>query len=126
MVKPSVLVVDDDAEVRATLRKFLKTLGITEIHEAVNGQEAVDQVKALPKLSLILLDLKMPIKDGLKALEEIREFNREIKIAILTGYPFYEQADQAARKWGILDFISKPVDLSYLERIVSIAVSEEK
>ena len=126
MGKPSVLIVDDDPEVRATLKKFLRSLGITEFHEAVNGQEAVDQVKALPKLKLILLDLKMPVKDGLKALEEIREINRDAKVAILTGYPFYGEADQAAQKWGILDFIAKPVDLSYLERIVSIAVSEEK
>lgn len=124
-VQQAVLVADDEAAVRTTLRKFLKSLGVEEILEAANGQEAVDQVKANDHIKLVLMDLKMPVKDGLKALEEIRAILPKVKIAILTGYPFYGEADQAVKKWGVLDFIVKPVDLDYLERIVSVALAKD-
>jgi len=125
MAKKAVMIVDDEAPIRATLTKFLKTLGVEEILEASNGQEAVEKLKANPHLKLILMDLKMPTKDGLQALEEIRGINSQIKVAILTGYPFYGQADEAVKKWNVFDFIGKPADLDYLERIVTVALEEK-
>ncbi len=125
MTKQAILVVDDDAAVRLTLTKFLKSLGIPEILEATNGLEAIERVKATPHLKLILLDLKMPVMDGLQALEQIKSINPQAKVVILTGYPFYGEADEAVKKWGTLDFLVKPVELDYLERIVSISLSEE-
>ncbi|MBI1952629.1 MAG: response regulator [Candidatus Omnitrophica bacterium] len=124
--KKSVLIVDDEAPIRATLTKFLKTLGVEEILEAQNGGEAIDQVKKNPGIRLVIMDLKMPTKDGLKALEEIRGAHPALKIAILTGYPFYGEADQAVKKWNVFDFISKPIDLDYLERLVTVALSDEE
>lgn len=123
MPKQTVLIVDDEAPVRTTLSKFLKSLGIQEVLEAGNGEEALQTVRARPDLKLILLDLKMPVKDGLKTLEEIRGILPKVKVAMLTGYPFYGEADQAVRKWGVVDFIVKPVDLDYLERIISTVLS---
>lgn len=123
--RKAILIVDDEAPIRATLSKFLKSLGVEEVLEASNGQEAVAKVGANPDLKLIILDLKMPVKDGLKALEEIRVINPTVKVAILTGYPFYGEADQLIKKWGAFDFIVKPADLDYLERIVSLALSEK-
>lgn len=125
MPNVAVLVADDEAPIRATITRLLRLLGVEEILEAVNGQEAVDRVKATPQLKLVLMDLKMPGKDGLKALEEMKTFNPQLKVVILTGYPFYEQADQAVQKWGAFDFLVKPVDLDYLERIVTVALSTD-
>ena len=123
MSQKVILIVDDETSVRATLVKFIKSLGLAdEVLEAANGEEAVQQVRSTPHLKLILMDLKMPTKDGLKALEEIRGLNQEVKIAILTGYPFYGEADQAVKKWDVFDFISKPADLDYLEKIVAAAL----
>lgn len=123
MTKDTILIVDDDIGVRNNLREFLKSLNIKRILEATNGQEAVDYVRANPDLTLILLDLKMPTKDGLAALEEIRMINPTVKIAILTAYPFYRQADrEVIQKWGVFDFMVKPIDFAYLEKIVSIAI----
>lgn len=119
-----MLVADDEAPVRTTLTKFLKSIGIVDIVEAANGEEAVQQARAhAGTLKFILLDLKMPVQDGLKTLEEIRGILPNVKIAILTGYPFYGEADQAVRQWGVTDFIVKPVDLDYLEKIVSAVLS---
>lgn len=125
MAKQAILVVDDDDGVRLTLTKFLKSLGVREILEAINGLEAIERVKATPHLKLILLDLKMPVMDGLQALEQIKIINPQAKVVILTGYPFYGEAEEAVKKWGTLDFLVKPVELDYLERIVSIALSED-
>lgn len=119
----TVLVADDEAPVRATLVKFLKSLGVTEILEASNGVEAVERIKTNPQLKLVLLDLKMPVQDGLKTLEAIRAFNPHVKIVVLTGYPFYGEADQVSQRYGVMDFTVKPVDLDYLERIVSAALT---
>ena len=117
--KKKVLIADDEPAVRTTLRKFLQSLGVEEILEASNGEEAVQAVRDTPDLQLVLLDLKMPGMDGLQALEQIRGLSAHIKVAVLTGYPFYGEADQLVQKWGISDFIVKPVDLDYLERLVS-------
>lgn len=120
MPPPQILVAEDETPVRETLTKFLRSLGVRDIAEAANGEEAVQQARThSASLQFILLDLKMPGKDGLKALEEIRGLLPKVKIAILTGYPFYGEADQAVRKWGVVDFIVKPVDLDYLEKIIS-------
>jgi YesN/AraC family two-component response regulator len=124
MARQMVLIVDDEGSIRATLVKFLKSIGVQEILEAANGQEALEKVGANPQIKLIIMDLKMPVMDGLQTLEKIRAVNAQVKVAILTGYPFYEQADQAVKKLGTIDFITKPVDLDYLERIVSLALSE--
>lgn len=119
LVLAQVLVADDEALVRSTLTKFLNSLGVSDVIEARNGEEAIRQARAHSStLDLILLDIKMPVKDGLKALEEIRGFLPKTKIAILTGYPFYGEAATAVQKWGVVDFIVKPVDLDYLKRIV--------
>ena len=65
MPKRVVLIVDDEDSVRITLCKFMKAIGVEEVLEATNGDEAVKAAKARSDLSLILLDLKMPVKDGL-------------------------------------------------------------
>ncbi|MBI3318299.1 MAG: response regulator [Candidatus Omnitrophica bacterium] len=122
MEKETVLIVDDEASIRTTLRKFLESLGVKEILEASNGLEALERVQAAPHLKLVLLDLKMPGMDGVQAFQEIRKILPEVKIAVLTGYPFYRGADEALKKWGALDFITKPADLDYLERVISLAL----
>lgn len=124
MPKRKVLVADDEPSVRKTLMTFLKSTGIEEILEASNGQEAVEVARANPDLKFILMDLKMPVQDGLKATEEIRSILPEVKIAILTGYPFYGEAETSIQKFGVVDFIVKPVDLDYLEKIINAVFSE--
>lgn len=123
MGEAAVLVADDEAPIRTMISRFLRLLGVEQVVEAANGQEAVDQVKATPQVRLVFMDLKMPVKDGLQALAELKAFNPQLKVVILTGYPFYEQADQAVQRWGAFDFLVKPVDLEYLERIVTVALA---
>ena len=113
-----VMVVDDEDPVRKTLTRFLRSLGLQNILEASNGQEAIALAEANPDIQLILLDLKMPVQDGIQALTEIRPVLPKAKIVILTGYPFYGDADMLVQQGKVVDFIVKPVDLDYLENIL--------
>ena len=113
-----VMVVDDEDSVRKTLTRFLRSLGLQNILEASNGQEAIALAESNPDIQFILLDLKMPVQDGIQALTEIRPILPKTKIVILTGYPFYGDADMLVQQGKVVDFIVKPVDLDYLENIL--------
>lgn len=108
-----VLLVDDHAMVRQGIATALKELDHFEIvGEASNGSEAVKQCKLLSP-ELIIMDINMPELDGLEASQKIREFNKEVKILILTmledeNYIF------DALSCGINGYIYKMSDLDYL------------
>jgi len=74
-----ILIVDDSASIREQLTAFLESLA--ECHVACNGQEAVDLIKATQgkgkNFNLVIMDVIMPEKDGLTAVKEIREFEKE-------------------------------------------------
>ncbi|WP_282034950.1 response regulator [Metabacillus indicus] len=81
-----LLIADDHKVVRRGLHFFLKTQkDIDIVGEAENGQEAVELVRSLNP-DVILMDLSMPVMDGVEATREIRTFNQEIKVIILTSY----------------------------------------
>ncbi len=108
-----VLVVDDDPDIRETLRFVLEDAGY-QVYSAENGQEALDVLAdAKPLPGLILLDLMMPVMSGdemLKALKSVHAL-AEIPVTIVTasGAPMPPLAS------GLL---KKPVDLDVLLRIV--------
>ena len=78
-----------------------------EYERAKNGQEAVEKAKA-NQYDAILMDIKMPIMDGLEATKAIREFNSEVPIVALTANAF-DSDRQAAMEAGCNDFLAKPV-----------------
>lgn len=78
-----------------------------EYERAKNGQEAVDMVKN-GGFDLVLMDIKMPILDGIEATTEIRKFNPDIPIVALTANAF-DSDRQTAFEVGCNDFLSKPV-----------------
>ncbi|MGP1909890.1 response regulator [Metabacillus sp. JX24] len=81
-----LLIADDHKVVRRGLHFFLKTQkDIDIVGEAENGKEAVELVRSLNP-DVILMDLSMPVMDGVEATKEIRTFNQEIKVIILTSY----------------------------------------
>ena len=87
---------------------------------AHNGQEAVDIVKQ-GGVDLVLMDIKMPIMDGLQATSLIREINPDVPIVALTANAF-DSDRQAAMQAGCNDFLSKPVSsakcLAVINRLI--------
>lgn len=81
----TILICDDQASLRELVRGVLE-IGPYDLHEARDGQEAVEAVERL-KPDLILLDLMMPVMNGLQVLERVRamEFGAEIPVVVLTA-----------------------------------------
>ncbi len=110
--KLRLLVVDDDAGHRNTLRTLLGSWGYA-IHVSENGRSAVDLVRA-QAFSLVLMDLRMPDLSGIEAMKEILECNPSLPVIIMTAYSDVETA-VAALKAGAYDYLTKPLDFDDLK-----------
>jgi len=119
-MKPVVLVVDDDAGVRYTLREILESSD-AQVEEASDGQEALDWLKE-HRADLIITDLKMPRVDGLKLLERLGEIPHAAKVIVLTAHGSERHAVHAM-KLGAIDYFSKPFDADQVMRVVERAVA---
>ena len=85
-----ILVVDDDAELRAKLSKLLKDAGYN-VEEAASGGEAISKVR-LEFISLVLLDYLMPEMNGMETLIELRRVSPKTKVIMITAYAQVEKA----------------------------------
>jgi putative two-component system response regulator len=115
--KGSILVVDDEAGSRESLRMILKP--IYDIHTAENGKEAINFLSQ-KKVDLVTLDLNMPGLSGIETLQKIRKVQPDIEVMIITGYGTLSNAQEAIRL-GAGDFISKPFNVPDIIAIVSKA-----
>jgi len=100
------MIVDDAAFMRMMIKENLKKVGFSDFVEAGNGEEAVTLFMEM-KPDLTLLDITMPVKDGLSALQEIREKDPEAKIVMCSAMGQESMVIEAV-KLGALDFIVKP------------------
>jgi DNA-binding response OmpR family regulator len=112
-VMPRVLVVDDEPDFIELLREFLTVKGY-EVIAASNGEEALRKVKE-DRPHLILLDVRMPKMNGLEVLKQVREIDHEVGVIMVTAVN-EEETGRQALKLGAFDYITKPLDLKYLER----------
>lgn len=101
-----VLIVEDSLILSQALEFGLKKAGF-DVEVACNGQEGIDKIKSIvPKV--VLLDIMMPIKNGLEVLEEVQDFKieNEIKIIMLTNFSEDENIEECFRL-GADDFLVK-------------------
>jgi DNA-binding response OmpR family regulator len=115
-----VLVVDDEKNIRLTVAMSLEKLEL-EVDNAVNGEEALEKLRR-QDYQLVLLDLKLPGRDGMEVLRELRGFNRKAKVLIITAHGTVENAVEAM-KLGAVDFIQKPFTPDEIRGFVSKALS---
>ena len=114
-VPASVLVVEDDPNVRAVLTRFLQARG-HEVQSAEHGLEALDVLAATP-VDLVLSDVQMPHMSGLELLRVVRERDPDIQLVLITGHSCVRDAVNAI-KLGAADYVEKPIDPNRLARIV--------
>jgi two-component system, NtrC family, response regulator AtoC len=119
----TILVADDDADIRDILRDTLNTLG-ARVVTAEDGRECLDRI-AQDAPDVLLLDIEMPIKSGLQVLQELRQCGNETTVIMITAYGTIERAVQAM-KHGAYDFITKPFDLDHISLVVEKALEREK
>jgi CheY-like chemotaxis protein/anti-sigma regulatory factor (Ser/Thr protein kinase) len=112
--RPVVLIAEDDPSNRFYLEKFFQP-GSVLIYSASNGKEAVDQCLEHPEISLVLMDLKMPVMDGFEATRAIRVFRKDLPIIAITAFAM--SSDKAkAMDAGCDDYLSKPISRELLLR----------
>ena len=114
-VPKRILIVDDEEDVRWLLATLLKEYGFEPV-VACNGLEALEQVK-MSAPEVILMDLRMPILDGMTVLKDIRASQPELPIIMITAYGDISSAVEAM-KLGAYDYITKPFDNVKLVRAV--------
>ena len=111
MSKPRILIVDDEKSIRRTLREILEYEGF-DVDEAVDGEDALAKVNS-SSFDLVLLDVKMPKRDGMEVLGEVGTTFPELPVVMISGHGTIETAVEAT-KLGAFDFIEKPPDLNRL------------
>jgi len=114
---PTLLIVDDEADVREFAANFFRRRKINCL-TAASGEEAIEIIqKTVP--DLILLDIKMTGIDGIETLRRIKEKNRGIKVIMVTGKkPEEEESFDKCKEYGACDYIHKPLELDELEKVV--------
>ncbi len=104
----TVLVIDDDANMRWVLKRALAKAGY-EVELAANGQDGLFTL-ATKDVDLVLLDLKMPGVDGLGVLRQVRQRAPDLPVLLLTAYASVPTAVEAMRL-GATDYLRKPFDV---------------
>jgi YesN/AraC family two-component response regulator len=112
--KGSILIIDDEAVVRESLRDSLKD--IHNITTAETGEEALELVKK-QDFDILIVDVRLPGKSGLEVVKEAKDINPYIRSIVITAYPSVELSVQAM-KLGAVDFVVKPVRVDDLEKLI--------
>jgi len=121
MGKERILIVDDEEHMRFLIREVLEKEDY-EVIEADNGKKAVDLCKA-DDVDLVILDYKMPVMDGLKALKAILVDDPRMLVLMVTAHDTRELALEAIRS-GAYDYFTKPFDVKEMRIVVRRALEK--
>ncbi len=118
-----ILVVDDEFEICELLEDFLTGKGYV-VTTATRGRDAINNLKKGP-FDLMLLDMRMPEMDGFQVMEEAKSILPDMGVIVVTAVQDETVAKQAITA-GAYDFITKPIDLLYLEKSVSTKLARQE
>lgn len=110
-----VLIVDDEAIVRESIRDWLTDAGY-DVETAETGEQALEMI-GKRDYGVVVLDVRLPGKTGIRVLKEVREVRPGIKAIMITAYPTVEMAVESM-KLGAVDYLVKPVAPDDLEKLV--------
>jgi len=111
--KGKTLLIAEDEETNLLLIKIMLSGLNLNILQAFNGKEAIEIFKNNPTISLVLMDLKMPVLDGLTATQELKKLRPDIPVIAQTAYALSNDKEEVLAK-GCDDYISKPIDKQIL------------
>jgi CheY-like chemotaxis protein len=118
MLKKKVLVVDDESCLSELIEESLTLLGGYYVERAFNGLEAVEKYKSfLP--DIVVMDVEMPVMDGYESSSQIKSFDPDARILVLTGNPGDSRARRTLEEGIALSLLQKPVRLTDLNRTIS-------
>lgn len=110
-----VLIVDDEEKTRGLIKLLInKELDIEIVGEAESGPDALEQLRT-KEVDIVISDIRMPVMDGLTFVTKALEYNKELKIIIISAYEEFEYARKAIRL-GVCDYILKPIGRDELNK----------
>ena len=122
MVKPEILIVDDEMSVRSVLVQVLERYGYA-VTEAADGEQALERLKE-KQFALVITDIKMPVMSGLEVLKKTRQSYPDTQVIIITSHASLDTAVEALR-FGAYDYLFKPFeDLALISAAASRAICE--
>src|SRR6476469_6249479 len=122
-MKPSVLIVDDEAGVRSALGGVLRDEGYA-VEAVESGESCLDRVTRTP-FDVIILDIWLPGMDGLATLSRLRERRVDSPVVMISGHGNIESAVRAI-KMGAFDFVEKPLSLEKTVLVVRNALRQRR
>ena len=121
-----VLVVEDQPEARAIVRNMLGTMGVTQIFEASDGQEAFNFIdSAFDFVDFVVCDWNMPGMTGVELLRQIRSVDPDVPFLMVTGRNDMDSVKEAKTS-GVTAYIMKPFSSAQFEAKVRIIMSRRK
>jgi two-component system response regulator PilR (NtrC family) len=121
--QPTVLIVDDEADLRSMVAESLATEGFA-VSQAADGAEAQERLKGFA-YDAIIIDLRLPDADGMEILDAALTRYPEILAVMITGFGGVAEA-VAAIKRGAVDFLIKPFQLAQLSRVLSLGLEQRR
>ncbi len=120
----TILLVEDEPAVLAAIKHTLEYLGYQTL-TALNGREALDVYAVYKdKIALVLSDMVMPDMDGVTLFHSLKAQNPEIKLVMMSGYPFEEKGVKLLEQ-GVVNWFQKPISLEGLSQIINQAMAEK-
>ena len=123
MKKADILLVDDEVVFTTNMSRLLTNRGY-QVTTVKNGEEAVAALKQKP-FDVMVLDLKMPVMDGITTLERMKALNLLTEVLILTGHGSMDTAFQAI-EMGAYDYVTKPCDIAELVSKIEAAHARKR
>ncbi len=119
MAHEKILVIDDEPDIGWLFSKILSEEGY-KVLTSLNGEEGISKIRK-EKPDLVFLDLKLPGMDGIEILKEIRTFDKDLLVIVLTAYETVKTAVEAM-KLGAFDYLSKPVNIDRIKTTIKNSI----
>ena len=119
MDKKKILVIDDEKDIGWLFSKILSEEGY-QVLVSLTGEDGISTIKK-KKPHLVILDLKLPGMSGIETLREIRKFDKDLLVIVLTAYETAKTAVEAM-KLGAFDYLSKPVNIEKIKTLLKDAL----
>lgn len=116
----TILVVDDDAQVRDVLKRIVESFGY-KVVLASDGKDALNKALAMSSLDLVLTDVVMPNQGGFDFIAELAKYRPQVEVIFMSAYTADEKLDEQVAD-GKARFLAKPFKPSELQRKIQLAL----
>ncbi len=119
----TILIAEDEDVNWFFLYHVLKETGV-KLHRALNGEEAVEYIKNGNRADLVLMDIKMPVMNGIEAMKKIKELKPDLPVIAQTAFALNDE-ERKNREQGFDEYITKPIDIKFLLKKVAYYMTKK-